>query len=65
MTVADLIRELQTMPQNIRVMVLNRTVYTGGYEGTFMGGDFQVPDEQAGEADEVRAMGPYVLIRGQ
>jgi len=61
-TVADLIRELQAMPQQLQVRVVTGTIMLGAdsepYEET-------LGDEDATEADEVRHMGPWVLIRGK
>lgn len=62
MTVADLIRELQTMPQGMAVRVVTASVTIMDIEGDFIE---QLCDEDATEADEVRHMGPWVLIRGK
>lgn len=61
MTVADLIRELQAMPQGMRVRVVTSSVMVGAFDGPE---EVSLSDEDATEADEVRHMGPWVLIQG-
>ncbi|WP_428421902.1 hypothetical protein [Methylibium sp.] len=63
MTVADLIRELQAMPQGVQVRLLLDTVHVPGFEGFHE--LYHVPLEQATEVDEVRHMGPWVLLRAR
>lgn len=62
MTVSDLIRELQALPQHMRVRVVPRSVFLADENGE---GEMSLSDEDATEADEVRHMGPWVLIRGK
>jgi hypothetical protein len=62
MTVADLIRELQAMPQGMRVHVVTGSVTVLDIDGEYTE---HLCDEDATEADEVRHMGPWVLIRGK
>lgn len=64
MTVAELIRELQAMPQHMSVRVVPSLVYDqqGGDEDAR---EIHLDDTDATEADEVRHMGPWVLIRGK
>ena len=62
MTVADLIRELQAMPQGSQVRVVPSSVFLADENGE---GEISLSDEDATEADEVRHMGPWVLIRGK
>lgn len=62
MIVAELIKELQAMPQGVRVHVVPSQVYFADESGETM---INLCDEDATEADEVRHMGPFVLIRGK
>ena len=63
MTVAELIREMQRMPnQHAAVRVVPGTIYYRDESGEAM---INCCDEDATEADEVRHMGPWVLIRGR
>lgn len=63
MTVADLIRELQAMPnQGARVEVVLSHSYVATNDGMVYG---YMSDEDALEADEVRNMGAFVLIRSK
>lgn len=62
MTVADLIRELQALPQHMSVRVVPGSVCIEDETGE---GEMSLSDEDATEADEVRHMGPWVLIRGK
>ena len=62
MTVSDLIRELQALPQHMRVRVVPSSVFLADENGE---GEMSLSDEDATEADEVRHMGPWVLIRGK
>ena len=62
MTVADLIRELQAMPQAMPVRVVPSSVYYRDESGESY---INLCDEDATEADEERHMGPWVLIRGK
>jgi hypothetical protein len=63
MTVADLIRELQRLPiQTASVRVVPGTIFYRDESGEAM---INCCDEDATEADEVRHMGPWVLIRGR
>ena len=63
MTVADLIRELQALPnQHAPVRVVTDGYMTcGDHEPDWA----PLSDDDATEADEVRHMGPWVLIRGK
>lgn len=62
MTVDQLIHELQAMPnQQAPVRVVCGTVVLGADAEPY---EEQLGDEDATEADEVRHMGPWVLIRG-
>ena len=63
MTVADLIRELQAMPNpHAPVRVVTGSVVVGSdHEPRHE----PLGDDDATEADEVRHMGPWVLIRGR
>lgn len=63
MRVADLIEQLQKMPQGATVRLLVRQVYA--HEPCrSISFSFYVPEEQSGEVDDVRHRGPYVLIEG-
>lgn len=62
MTVSDLIRELQALPQHMSVRVVPGSVYIEDENGEC---EMQLDDTDATEADEVRHMGPWVLIRGK
>lgn len=63
MTVADLIRELRAMPsQHAPVRVVTATVALGADHEPY---EELLSEDDATEADEVRHMGPYVLIRGR
>lgn len=63
MTVADLIRELQAMPnQNARVQIVLSHSYVATDFGMAYG---YMSDEDALEADDVRNFGPFVLIRSK
>lgn len=67
MTVADLIRELQQMPQQVRVHVLMgphemRVEHASGQQ---VSGLSWPQTEDAREADDVRHMGAFVLIRSR
>lgn len=63
MTVAELIRELQAMPnQGARVEVVLSRAYVATEMGMAYG---YMSDEDALEADDVRNMGPFVLIRSK
>lgn len=63
MTVADLIRELQAMPnQHAPVRVVPGSVFYADESGE---STINLCDEDATEADEVRCMGPWVLVRGK
>lgn len=63
MTVAELIRELQALPnQHAPVRVVTGGVLIGNDDASFLE---PLGDEDATEADEVRHMGPWVLIRGR
>lgn len=63
MTVAELIRELLALPnQHAPVRVVPSTVYLADELGE---GAMNLCDEDATEADDVRSMGPWVLIRGK
>lgn len=62
MTVADLIRELQAMPQGMTVRVVTSSVTIGDIEGEVV---IPMGELDATVADEVRHMGPWVLIRGK
>lgn len=62
MTVADLIRELQAMPPGVRVRVVTGSVTVGAFDGPEV---VPLSSENATEVDEVRHMGPWVLIRGK
>ena len=63
MTVADLILELQRLPsQHVPVRVVPGSVYFADASGE---SHINLSDEDATEADEVRHMGPWVLIRGR
>jgi hypothetical protein len=62
-TVAELIRELQAMPnQNARVDVVLSHAY-GNADGVMV--YTHLNDEDALEADDVRNMGAFVLIRSK
>lgn len=63
MTVADLIRELQAMPnQNAPVHLVLSAAYVATDVGMAFG---HLSDEDAIEADDVRNFGPFVLIRSK
>ena len=62
MTAAELIRELQAMPQHMSVRVVLGSIYLAAENGEC---EMQLDDTDATEADEVRHMGPWVLIRGK
>lgn len=62
MTVADLIRELQAMPQGVRVHVVTRTAYYADEMGETT---INLCEADSTEADEVRHEGPYVLVWGK
>lgn len=62
MTVQELIRELQAMPQHMSVRVVTDSVYVADESGEC---EMPLEDTDATEADEVRHMGPWVLIRGK
>jgi len=63
MTVGDLIRELQALPQHARVELVMREVYVAWPDGQFA--PQRLSDEDAVEVDEVRHMGAFVLIRSK
>jgi hypothetical protein len=63
MNVIDLIRELQALPnQHAPVRVVTAAVLIGSESEPY---HEPLSDEDATEADEVRHMGPWVLIRGR
>ena len=62
MTVAELIRELQAMPQHRRVHILPSVVHHADESGHWT---IHLSEEDASEADEVRDQGAFVLIRGK
>ena len=62
MIVADLIRELQAMPQHLPAKVVLERISTCDELGDR---DIQLNDGDALPADEVRHAGGYVLIRGR
>lgn len=64
MTVAEMIRELQAIPnQNVPVRVVLCSVYAQIFPGHF---ELQeLTDEDAELADDVRYEGAFVLIRGR
>ena len=62
MTVAELIRELQAMPQHRRVHVTQARVYMATEAGEYA---IELSEEDATEADDVRDQGAFVLIQGR
>lgn len=63
MDVAGLIRELQALPPGARVHVINRSVeQIRDRDGVWKQGPFEIPDTGSREVDEVRHMGPFVLV---
>lgn len=63
MTVAELIRELQAMPnQNAPVRVVLSAAYVATDFGMAYG---NLSDEDAIEADDVRNFGAFVLVRSK
>lgn len=62
MTVAELIAELQRMPQGQSVRVTLSSVLVNTEMGDFLQ---NLSDEDSEVADEVRPMGNHVLIRGR
>lgn len=62
MTVSDLIRELTALPQGLRVRVVTASVTVLSEDGDH---NIRLSDDDATEVDDVRSMGPFVLIRGR
>jgi hypothetical protein len=68
MTVADLIRELQRMPQHQPVRVVSGLVRLNEHElqhALQSGGLFMPHEIDATEADDVQPWGSFVLVRGR
>jgi hypothetical protein len=64
MRVAELIEELQKLPPGAAVRVHVRRVYLSDpWEPR--GQLFNVSEEQSSDVDDVRQLGPYVLIEAQ
>lgn len=62
MTVAELIRELQTMPQHLPAKVVLTRVATCDELGDH---DIELNDDDAENVDDVRRSGGFVLIKGR
>ena len=65
MTVSELIHQLQSMPQHMAVRVVPGAIYRMHDPEGDRYTETQLTDTDATEADEVRHMGPWVLIRGK
>lgn len=60
MNVAQLIDELERMPQGAPVKVVPAQVYLIGFDE-----EFDLCDDNATEATEVQCIGGYVVVRGK